>query len=784
MSDGVVYGNYFLLGRLAQGGMAEVFLGKRLDATEADPLLAIKRLLPRLSGDPDFVAMFGDEARIARGLTHPHICKLYDQGEHAGQLFLVMEFIHGKELKVVQRRAQTRGEPIPHRLVAHIGRRIAEALDYAHRKNNSQGVSENIVHRDISPQNILISYDGTPKLIDFGIARARDRLVKTRVGVVKGKTAYMSPEQATGQPLDARADIFSLGVTLYELLTGALPFKGQSDLSVLQKIARADYPPPQQVNADIPRRLAATIERAMARDRNHRYSSAAELAADLDRYLADENKEVSPEVLSAHMRKLFRDDYIREMARIKTYLAIRPSTSVSRADAPPAAEGVTEAQGAGIEKTYVSPSQFLAAGYDPGAELDVQIETDDAGLEGGETFGEDIQLATVGESEPVTSPAIANPNPLSAAAPASASVWDDGMVTDRFRQVPNGAAMMRAALKLESQRAASRADDSEPTGPQSTIGGATPLIAPDPPLPPEPETPLGQRLEDYDDYKPQAQVAGSDDWAADGRTEISLRVEMSDPEVEEFAKVFREGAGEHPPPSSPPPPQTAMPDLDTGPQVAVNEITSPPAPQPGAFAVIEDSGVLDVRGIKDEVAQALHRSAGSAPVDEDDGTRQLGRREIAKLVEVAENFAGGATSMVPPPAPPPPEDEIVPGVSAKEFDDELSRELRVDLGSHQAAQAEITKPPVERPRMTPPKAAPPVAKSYEDSDRTPISTPRTDRRRLLTDMEIAILIFAAALGMVLVVGAYWYASTMPIDRPAGLTPSQSTSQAESPPPIR
>ena len=141
MSDGVIYGNYFLLGRLAQGGMAEVFLGKHLDNSDPDQLLAIKRMLPRFTGDPDFVSMFSDEARIAASLSHPNICKVFDQGEFAGQLYLVMEFIHGKDLKVAQRRADGRGEPIPFRFVAHIIAKIAEALDYAHRKTNADGAS-------------------------------------------------------------------------------------------------------------------------------------------------------------------------------------------------------------------------------------------------------------------------------------------------------------------------------------------------------------------------------------------------------------------------------------------------------------------------------------------------------------------------------------------------------------------------------------------------------------------------------------------------------------------
>jgi hypothetical protein len=379
VSQGVVYGDYYLLGRLAMGGMAEVFLAKTLLGENADDLLALKRTLPQFSNQPDFVSMFTDEARIAHRLRHPHICQIFDQGEHNDQLYIVMEFIHGKDLKIMQHRSQQRSEPMPARFVAFVLARIAQALDFAHHKENEKGEPENIVHRDISPQNILLSYDGIPKLIDFGIAKAKDRIAKTRVGIVKGKFAYMSPEQAIGGEVDFRTDIFAMGVVLYELICGQLPFKGASDFSTLKRIAKAEYTPPQEITPDIPPRIVKIIEKCLARDREARYARAADLAADLDRYLVDEGgRAVNEAALSSFMRKLFRDDYIREMARIREFKAIEPPAATrARAKArqldvtdpahsmPPAPmpEGDTHDDLPVDESTVVAATMDLAAGF-------------------------------------------------------------------------------------------------------------------------------------------------------------------------------------------------------------------------------------------------------------------------------------------------------------------------------------------------------------------------------------------------------------------------------------
>ncbi len=347
MGRSVTWGKYRLLGRLAAGGMAEVYLAQRIDSPES--FLAIKRMLPRLSDDPTFVSMFIDEAKIASGLAHPNICQIVDHGEQAHQLFMAMEFIHGKDLRVLTRRVQKRGERIPIRLVLHVLAEIAEALDYAHHKANDAGVVENIVHRDISPQNILLSYDGVAKLIDFGVAKAKDRVAQTQVGVVKGKFAYMAPEQANGGRVDARTDVFALGVVLYELCTGVLPFKGESDLSTLQRIARGEFVPPQQLNPKVPARLASIIARSLEREPGARFSRASDFAVELRCLLTDDTREMSEAVVSSYMRRLFREDYIREISRLKTYASRDKDSDPTDPE---------------LRRPEDSESLILAAGYD------------------------------------------------------------------------------------------------------------------------------------------------------------------------------------------------------------------------------------------------------------------------------------------------------------------------------------------------------------------------------------------------------------------------------------
>ncbi len=356
MSKRILYGEYHLLGRLNTGGMAEVFLGRSVGAPPDSDLLAVKRMLPRFSRDEEFSTMFKDEARIASRLNHPNICRVVDQGSHQEQLFIVMEFVHGKDMKVVHLRAKELGERIPYTLVAFVLAEIADALAHAHALHNDAGELENLVHRDVSPQNILVSYDGVPKLIDFGVARAKSRAAQTKVGIVKGKFAYMSPEQAMAKELDGRSDIWALGVVFYQLLTGELPFRGASDIDTLRRIAAGQAVPIQEVAPETPRPLVEIINRAMQSERSLRYQNASEFAADCRAFIARSTRTVDSRLLAAYMRRMFQRDYMREIERIRKYQAGADAASLRREKKR--AEQKAEAQ-EGLDAGTLS----LAAGY-------------------------------------------------------------------------------------------------------------------------------------------------------------------------------------------------------------------------------------------------------------------------------------------------------------------------------------------------------------------------------------------------------------------------------------
>ena len=320
MAQGVTYGEYYLIGRLASGGRAEVFLARSSRAEHAGRLLALKRTLSEPANTSASTAVFGEPGRIAGGLDHPNICRVFDVGRLVDQHYMAMEFIHGKDLAVLAHRAKQREETIPHAYAAYICARVADGLHAAHCVGGGAGGSQGVVHRDVGPQNILVSYDGQPKLVDFGMNPATDRIGRSQTGKDTGKIAYMSPEQAVGGVVDARSDVFSLGAVLYQLLTGRSPFQGTDDFSILKQIASAEFEPPAGA---FPPRLVRSIERCLAKKPDDRYSTAQELAADLERFLDDEGRSVDAGTISSYMRKLFRDDYIRETARIKGYLEMK-----------------------------------------------------------------------------------------------------------------------------------------------------------------------------------------------------------------------------------------------------------------------------------------------------------------------------------------------------------------------------------------------------------------------------------------------------------------------------
>ncbi len=280
-----VFGEYLLLDRIAMGGMAEVFQAKRVGVEGFEKIVAVKRILPHLSTNKGFVEMFIIEAKMVAGLSHPNIVQIFELGKIDDSYFIAMEFIDGMDLRTILTRVREKGTIPDVDLAALIASKVGSALEYAHRQCDAEGKPLRIVHRDVSPQNILISKEGEVKLVDFGIAKAAIKASHTDSGSLRGKLLYMSPEQAWGRAIDNRSDIFSLGVVLFEMLTGRTLFTGDSEMSILERVREARVIPPSTLNPAVPIELEAVVTRALRRDPEERYPDASEMLIHLDTYL-------------------------------------------------------------------------------------------------------------------------------------------------------------------------------------------------------------------------------------------------------------------------------------------------------------------------------------------------------------------------------------------------------------------------------------------------------------------------------------------------------------------
>jgi len=282
---GEPFGDYLLVQRIAQGGMAELFLAKRRGVEGFEKTLAIKRILPELSWNRDFVVMFINEAKIAARLSHPNIVQIFDFGKIDTYYFIAMEYVHGENLRALLNRAAERQVPLSPAIAAFIVARACAGLEHAHRKTDEGGKPLRIVHRDVSPQNVLVSYDGDVKVVDFGIAKAVAENPEATRGVLKGKIAYLSPEQVAGRSLDARSDIFAMGLVFYELLTGKKLFAQADPAEVLDAIVHVDAAKVADSIAKLDRRLREVLRRSLALDPEQRFRSAGEMQMALDEHL-------------------------------------------------------------------------------------------------------------------------------------------------------------------------------------------------------------------------------------------------------------------------------------------------------------------------------------------------------------------------------------------------------------------------------------------------------------------------------------------------------------------
>ncbi len=301
---GTLVGRFTLLVPLAQGGMAEIWLARQSGLRGFEKLVVIKRMTRKLANDPEYLEMFFSEAQLAAGLNHPNVVQIFDLGEHEDTPYIVMEYLDGEDLHSVRRAAQKLGRPMPDAFAAKYIALAAEGLHYAHTRVGHDGRPLQIVHRDVSPQNLVCTMDGGLKVVDFGIAKLAS--TATFSGKIKGKLAYMSPEQARGEELDARSDVFALGVVMFELLTRTRLTPKLNDLQLLDFMASDEpFDVPSARREDLPGDLEAIISRALARRREDRFQSARELQDALESWLVAQKYAVTANDLRDWLRDVF-----------------------------------------------------------------------------------------------------------------------------------------------------------------------------------------------------------------------------------------------------------------------------------------------------------------------------------------------------------------------------------------------------------------------------------------------------------------------------------------------
>lgn len=338
------FGKYLLMEKLAVGGMAQLYRAKITGIQGFEKLIAVKTILPHLANEKELLTSFIDEAKLAALLHHQDIVQIYDFGPMEGSYFIAMEYLFGKDLRNVFSKSQETGKPISNDLALYIISRICSGLDYAHNLKDYQGRPLNIIHRDISPQNIFVTYEGEVKIVDFGIAKAASQSTITQFGMIKGKVSYMSPEQASGQPIDHRSDIFSTGILLYEMITHRRMFTGNDTLQILAKVSKAQFEPPEVALSGLHPKIYEIINRGLKKDPEERYQSCGEMLADIEECMIALSLRPSARMLSQYMKELFRDEISAES---------RPMQDVPIADVT--GEPTIEEQGGPDEEAREKP---------------------------------------------------------------------------------------------------------------------------------------------------------------------------------------------------------------------------------------------------------------------------------------------------------------------------------------------------------------------------------------------------------------------------------------------
>jgi serine/threonine protein kinase len=303
--SGTRLGKYEVLRRISIGGMAEIFLARAAALPGFKKLVVIKRILPQLAKKAEFLDMFMDEARIAATLQHPNIVQTYDVAVAGGNYFIAMEFLHGEDLHSLLRTVKRLNQRVPVEHALQIVISLCAGLQYAHEREDFDGKPLSIVHRDVTPANIIVTFEGSVKLLDFGIARAASRANQTRSGTLKGKIHYMSPEQAQGLAVDRRSDVYSAGILLYELTMMRRLYRGETDYQILHNIVNGTLPAPSELDPEYDKDLEVIVKKALLKDVNARYQTAQELQDDLENFARKRGVFLSPSSLKAYIGTLF-----------------------------------------------------------------------------------------------------------------------------------------------------------------------------------------------------------------------------------------------------------------------------------------------------------------------------------------------------------------------------------------------------------------------------------------------------------------------------------------------
>jgi TonB family protein len=371
-ADGTKFGQYVLVEKIATGGMAEVWKARMRGVEGFQKIVAIKKILPHLSDNQDFIEMFVDEAKLAAQLNHNNIIHIYDLGKIQNSYYIAMEYIDGFDLKTILRQGHERDNPLNVELALFIASKIASALDYAHRKKDYEEKEMGLVHRDVSPQNVLISQEGDIKLCDFGIAKAASKASHTQAGALKGKLQYMAPEQAWGRNIDRRSDVFALATVLFEMLTNRKLFSGDNELSILEQVREAQVQPPSLYNDEVTPEIDKVVLKALQKDPANRYQTAGEMARDLDAILYSFRPTPTSADLAIYMHRLSSPDAVApepEPFADEETITPAPAPPASPMFPSPVIAPAAAVAAAAVAPPTVMPSPMIASAPAPAAAI-------------------------------------------------------------------------------------------------------------------------------------------------------------------------------------------------------------------------------------------------------------------------------------------------------------------------------------------------------------------------------------------------------------------------------